>query len=30
MMRYAVSPWDALGNGYEGLIVYNGTNWVAV
>ena len=23
-------PWDALGDGSEGLIVYNGTAWVAV
>ena len=30
MVRYAVSPWDPLGNGYEGLVVYNGTAWVAV
>ena len=30
MVRYAVSPWDPLGNGYSGLVVYNGTAWVAV
>ena len=30
MVRYAVSPWNPLGNGTEGLVVYNGTAWVAV
>jgi hypothetical protein len=30
MVRYAVSPWNPLGNGYTGLVVYNGTAWVAV
>lgn len=30
MVRYAVSPWDPLGNGYTGLVVYNGTAWAAV
>ena len=30
MIKYNISPWDALGNGSEGLIVYNGTAWVAV
>ncbi len=30
MIRYAVSPWNPLGNGYEGLVVYNGTAWVQV
>lgn len=30
MVRYAVSPWNPLGNGYEGLVVYNGTAWVQV
>jgi hypothetical protein len=30
MVRYAVSPWDPLGNSYEGLVVYNGTAWVQV
>ena len=29
MVRYAVSPWDPLGNGFSGLVVYNGTAWVA-
>ena len=30
MVRYAVSPWDPLGSGFEGLVVYNGTSWIAV
>lgn len=30
MVRYAVSPWDPLSNGFSGLVVYNGTAWVAV
>ena len=30
MVRYAVSPWNPLGNGTQGLVVYNGTAWVAV
>ena len=30
MVRYAVSPWNPLGNGTVGLMVYNGTAWVAV
>jgi hypothetical protein len=30
MVRYAVAPWDPLGNNYSGLVVYNGTAWVAV
>lgn len=30
MIRYAVSPWDPLGNSFEGLVVYNGTAWVQV
>jgi hypothetical protein len=30
MVRYAVSPWDPLGNGFSGLVVYNGVAWVAV
>jgi len=30
MVRYAVSPWNPLNNGYNGLVVYNGTAWVAV
>lgn len=30
MVRFNVSPWDPLGDGSEGLVVYNGTAWVAV
>lgn len=30
MVRYAVSGWDPLGDGSTGLMVYNGTAWVAV
>lgn len=30
MVRYAVSPWNPLGNGFTGMVVYNGTAWVAV
>jgi|TARA_R110000744_G_scaffold116409_2_gene217734 hypothetical protein len=30
MVRYAVSPWNPLSNSYSGLVVYNGTAWVAV
>lgn len=30
MVRYAVSPWEPLGSGVEGLVVYNGTQWIAV
>ena len=30
MVRYAVSPWNPLGNGFEGLVVYDGTAWAAV
>lgn len=30
MVRYAVSPWNPLSNGTQGLVVYNGTAWVAV
>ena len=30
MVRYAVSPWNPLNNGFSGLVVYNGTAWVAV
>lgn len=30
MVRYAVTGWDPLGNGTTGLMVYNGTAWVAV
>lgn len=30
MVRYAIPPWDPKGDGSEGLVVYNGTTWVAV
>lgn len=30
MVRYAVTPWNPLNNGYSGLVVYNGTAWVQV
>lgn len=30
MVRYAVSPWNPLANGYSGLVVYNGSAWVQV
>lgn len=28
MIRYARAPWDPLGTGYEGYVVWNGTAWV--
>lgn len=30
MVRYAVTPWNPLGNNYQGLVVYNGSSWVQV
>ena len=27
MIRYAVSPWDPLGDGATGLVVYEGSQW---
>ena len=30
MVRFNVLPWNALGNNSSGLVVYNGTAWVAV
>jgi len=30
MVRYAVSPWDPLGNGFSGLVVYLGNACVQV
>jgi len=30
MVRYAVSPWDPLSNGFTGLVVYNGAAWAQV
>lgn len=29
-VKYNISPWDPLGNGSEGLVVWNGSAWVAV
>jgi len=30
MVRYSVLPWDPLGDGTEGLVVYEGNNWEAL
>ncbi len=30
MVRYAVTPWNPLSNNFSGLVVYNGSAWVAV
>ena len=30
MLKYNISPWDALGDGSEGLVVFDGTNWLNV
>ena len=30
MVRHAASPWDPLGNGFTGLVVYSGNAWVQV
>lgn len=30
MVRYAVSPWDPLGDGTTGLVVYEGSQWQAI
>ena len=30
MVRYAVSPWDPLGDGTQGLVVYEGSQWQAL
>ena len=30
MVRYAVSPWDPLGNGFSSLLVYSGNAWAQV
>lgn len=29
-IRYNIDPWDPLSDGLEGLVVYDGTSWVAV
>ena len=28
MLRYAVTPWDPLGTGFQGLVVYSGNAWL--
>lgn len=28
MVRYAVSPWNPLGDNFQGLVVYSGTTWL--
>ncbi len=28
MLRYAVTPWDPLSNGFQGLVVYSGNVWL--
>lgn len=30
MLRYAVSPWDPLGDGSTGLVVYDGSSWTTL
>ena len=30
MLKYNISPWDALGDGSEGLVLYNGNAWINV
>jgi len=30
MIKYNIIPWDALGDGSEGLIVFDGTTWIDV
>ena len=30
MVRYAISPWDPLSDGTQGLVVYNGTAWASI
>lgn len=30
MIRYAISPWDPLNDGSEGLVVYEGNSWIGV
>ena len=30
MLKYNISPWDALGDSSEGLVLFNGTTWVDV
>lgn len=28
MLRYAVTPWDPLASGFQGLVVYSGSAWL--
>ena len=30
MVRYNIDPWDPLDDDSEGLVIYNGSAWVAV
>ena len=30
MVRYAISPWNPLNNGFTGLVVYSGSAWVSL
>ena len=30
MVKFNISPWDAIGDGSEGLLVYTGNAWVRV
>jgi hypothetical protein len=30
MVRFSTLPWNPLSNNAEGLVVYNGSAWVAV
>ena len=30
MIRFAVSPWNPLSNGFSGLVVYTGSSWANV
>ena len=30
MIKYNILPWDALGDGSEGLVVFDGTTWIDV
>jgi len=30
MVRYAISPWNPLSNGFSGLVVYTGSAWAQI
>jgi len=30
MVKYNISPWDAIGDGSEGLLVFNGSSWARI